>query len=78
VLGVPLDDVLEVAGHRYHRHVEVGDFLVESDIRREIGNILMEIPEALLIPLIPMLRGLAERDAVETALARVKESLSHE
>lgn len=74
---VPHEVVMNAAGYTpYLSEYIVEDFLVDSDIRNEALNLLMEIPEALVIPLLPMLRGLAET-AKETH-DRVRESILHE
>ena len=53
-LNVDLDLVLAAAGHRVHNDSAPGV------VQAELGVLLNRIPEALLIPLVPMLRGLID------------------
>ena len=75
-LEVDIDKVLQVARHRWSEDFIVMDWLVESTVREEIHQILHDIPEVLLVPLIPMLRGLADPEVVATTIARVEETLT--
>lgn len=65
-IGVDLDLVLAAAGHR------VRDERVSGVIRAELAVLLNRIPEALLIPLVPMLRGLTERTIQDETQRRLK------
>jgi transcriptional regulator with XRE-family HTH domain len=70
--------VLEMAGHVSPHQFEffIHDVLADSPVRHEILQLLNEVPEPLLVPLIPMLRAMAEPDVASSALAEVSESLS--
>ena len=68
-LMLPVDQVLEAAGHRPVASPQ-------SDLRREAQNLLTRIPEPLLVPLIAMLRGLA-RDA-DTTLRSTAEAIAND
>lgn len=73
VLGLSTEWVMEAAGHLPGGSDYVPDYwLSESDIRQEIVQLVHDIPEALLVPLVPMLRGLANTD--ETTIHQLEES----
>ena len=66
-LGLPLDYVLAHAGHR------PADLGTQGEIRREIVALLDHIPEPLLVPLVPMLRGLMAPSVQESTMRRMQE-----
>ncbi|MDP9354733.1 MAG: helix-turn-helix domain-containing protein [Chloroflexota bacterium] len=69
-LSLPLDEVLAYAGHR------PADLGTQGEIRREIVAILDQIPEPLLVPLVPMLRALVTPSVQESTVRRMKEWLA--
>ncbi|MDP9469877.1 MAG: helix-turn-helix domain-containing protein [Chloroflexota bacterium] len=69
-LGLPLDQVLAEAGHR------PADLGTQGEIRREIAALLDQIPEHLLVPLIPMLRGLTAPSVQQSTTRRLQEWLA--
>src|SRR5688572_19105349 len=68
-LGVEHDLVLGMAGYRTY------DLTIEGAVRRQVLELVAEIPETLLIPLIPMLRGLAEAGHQAEAMAELRKRL---
>lgn len=66
-LMLPVDQVLEAAGHRPIQRAG-------SELRREAENLIQRLPEPLLVPVIAMLRGLA-RDA-DATLTRTAEAIA--
>jgi transcriptional regulator with XRE-family HTH domain len=64
-LKIPVDRVLEAAGHRQP------DTSPEGEVRKEIANLLQFIPEQLLVPFVPALRGLTHRQEQTQALGRL-------
>jgi transcriptional regulator with XRE-family HTH domain len=76
-LRVDYGDILTAAGHYWPLNYEdvIGSTITESPIRQEFFGLVIDIPEPLLVPLIPMLRALAEPDVAASTLAEVSQAL---
>lgn len=66
-LLIPADEVLVAAGHR------PADAAPDTPMRRELMNLISELPDPLLAPLVPMLRALKAQE--RAVLLRIEEVL---
>jgi hypothetical protein len=64
---IPADEVLVAAGHR------PADAAPDTPIRQEIMNLIADLPEPLLAPLVPMLRALKAQE--RAVLIRIAEAM---
>lgn len=66
-LMVPVDEVLVAAGHR------PADLVPDTALKRELVNLIVDLPEPLLAPLLPMLRALKAQE--RAVMIRIVEAL---
>lgn len=66
-LMVPVDDVLVAAGHR------PADAAPDTPMKRELMNLIGDLPDPLLAPLVPMLRALKAQE--RAVMIRITEAL---
>lgn len=63
---LPLDEVLRVVGHR-------PELYLEGQVLREFVAAARRVPEEMLVPLLPALRGMAQPAEVEASRRRLRE-----
>ena len=76
-LRVDYEEVLSAAGHYWPINYEnlVNDTIAENSMRNELLNLISDIPEPLLIPLVPMLRAMAQPDTAASTLVEMNQAL---